>query len=590
MKNFKFYLALLAFGILLIVRLNAQGYLDCPSPVTPVGFTGGTTAPFTTDWKNDPLAGQKTIPVVVHLISGSAALQDNQIRAAINQLNIDFNSVDINWDIEFRLAGVDESGSCTTGITRHPNQLSSNPSVFKISTRWDNTKYLNVWIVPAIDNDLGKWGVVSVQPSTFKVVNGVIQRTDVISGTSNDFDEDDGVVVKEEVVYPNPWSVHTLAHEVGHWLNLLHTFAPDIGPQPGIWEPCHPNSAGAINGDFIEDTPPQKNDYAQSNCSLIDHYCSDAVQEDLSSFMGYAFTCQNKFTQGQREWMHYCLFNFRNFIYSEDNLKCTGADAQSDIVISQPTNWDLSTIPTGIVTIKNELRIQNGGSLTIAAGITVRFCEEARAIVEPGGIIQLYGTLTNRDCNGRMWQGVEVQGIPSVNQFSGMQGKIVTYSGSVISNAVTGLRAGNSAISGPGLGGGIIQCTETVFSNNQRAVQFNPYENHLPIPSAPVTSNFSYFIQCEFVTNAQYLGDNLQFYPDESKFVRFYAFADILGVRGIRFLGCNFINFRNDLPLSSQYGFGIITKESTFSVADYCIGNTLPCSAANQDHCFFVKT
>lgn len=421
-----------AFAFALAVsQTSAQGYLVCPLPDAPA--SGGSTSQFDPSWNTNLATGQKIIPIVFHLIGTSASLQDVHIQSALNQLNADFNSPNLDWDIEFRLAGIGPRGECTNGITRNPGITSQDPSVVKAATRWDNTKYLNVWVLPLIEGDPLKWGVVSAQPSKFQVVGGVIQRTDVIAGTNASFDNTDGVVIKEELIYPNPAQIHTLAHEVGHWLNLLHTFAPcDGGSGSPVWNCCHPVSQGATNGDFIADTPPQQNDFGQSNCSLTDHYCSDGVSEDLSSFMGYAFSCQNKFTQGQREWMFHCLLNFRPLIWSGSNLRCTGVGAQANVVITQQTDWNFTTVPTGFVTITNELRIKNGGILNIAPGIT-----------------------------------------------------------------------------------------------------------------------------------------------------------DLLGVRGIRFLGCNFINEISNLPLSTQYGIGILAKESSFNVGDYCTGISLPCPSANQDHCLF---
>ncbi len=569
------------FAVALAVsRAPAQGYLICPLPDASSG--SGTTSPFDPSWNNNLEIGQKTIPVVFHLLGASSALQDIRIQSALNQLNADFNSTNLDWDIEFALAGIGPRGECTTGIIRYSDITSQDPVVFRPITRWDNTKYLNIWVVPLIDGEPLKYGVVSVKPSKFQVVNGAIQRTDVVAGTSGPFDGSDGVVVKEELIYPNPAQIHTLAHEVGHWLNLLHPFSPCESPDNPVWFCCHPEDQGASNGDFIPDTPPQQDDYGQSNCSLIDHFCSDGIPEDLSNFMGYAFACQNKFTQGQREWMFHCLENFRPFIWSDENLRCTGVGAQSNLEITQPTNWDFTTVPSGYVTIKSELRIKNGGILNIAPGITVQFCDAAKAIVEPGGNVQLFGTLTSA-CQGRMWQGVEVQGTPASNQFGGLQGRFKAHPNSIVSNAVTGIKAGGA---GFGLGGGIVQCTLATLRNNQRAVQFNPYENHLPIPSMPVASNASYFIQCEFITGTDYPGYDPGLYsPNEQ--VPFSAFADLLGVRGIRFLGCNFINEITYLPLPSQYGIGILAKESSFSVGNYCTGPTLPCSEANQDHCLF---
>ena len=43
----------------------------------------------------------------------------------------------------------------------------------------------------------------------------------------------------------------TPAHEVAHWLGLLHTFTSTFNPRSG--DPCHPNS----KGDCVDDTPIQ---------------------------------------------------------------------------------------------------------------------------------------------------------------------------------------------------------------------------------------------------------------------------------------------------------------------------------------------
>lgn len=569
-SNLKLMLWVFAFA-LAVSQATAQGYLICPLPDAPA--SGGTTSPFDPSWNNNLSTGQKIIPIVFHLVGTSSSLQDIHIQSALNQLNADFNSPNLDWDIEFRLVGIGPRGECTTGITRYPGITSQDPKVVKAATRWDNTQYLNVWVLPLIEGDPFDYGVVSAQPSKFQEVSGAIQRTDVIAGTNALFDNEDGVVIKEELIYPNPAQIHTLAHEVGHWLNLLHPFSPcEGGAGSPVWSCCHPLSEGTTNGDFIADTPPQKNDFGQSNCSLTDHYCSDGEPEDLSSFMGYAFACQNKFTQGQREWMFHCLLNFRPFIWSAGNLRCTGVDAQANVVITQQTDWNFTTVPTGFVTITNELRVKNGGVLNIAPGITVQFCDAAKAIVEPGGNVQLFGTLTSA-CQGRMWQGVEVQGTPSSNQSGGLQGRFKAHPNSIVSNAVTGVKAGGP---GFGLGGGIVQCTLATFRNNQRAVQFNPYE----------TSNSSYFIQCEFVTGSDYAGSDPGFYlPNEQ--VPFFAFADLLGVRGIRFLGCNFINETTHLLSHTQYGIGILARESSFNVGDYCTGPVFPCASSSQDHCLF---
>lgn len=299
--------------------------------------------------------------------------------------------------------------------------------------------------------------------------------------------------------------------------------------------------------------------------------------------MGYAHPCQTSFTQRQREWMFACLMLNRSFIWSDQNLRCTG-------VISAPGNisgnvaWNLTTMPTGFVQVPQEIHILANSTLTIAAGITVQFCENAKLVVDPGGHLILDGTLTNT-CYGRMWAGVEVRGSASTNtQYPSMgvymQERMTANAGSIIQNALTGIFVGAA-------GGGIVNCSGTSFLNNQKAVFFEPFENHTPLPAAPVTSNFSGFANCDFTTDAGYLGDNLAFYaPNEVK--KFAVFADLRGIRGISFLGCDFVNLRTDHFSQYDFGRGILSTESGFIVGNFCTSaGPSTCPASNQVKCTF---
>ena len=210
----------------------------------------GTVAPpgstaFSTSWKDNLPTGQKIIPVVVHLLGVANGLSNAQVQTALNLLNSDFNSANLDWDIEFRLAKFDPDGRCTDGITH-------------LSTvKWPNKSYLNIWVVDIVNGDPNNLGVVSVRPSLFQEINGVIMRNDRVAGQNFAFDEQDGVTVKAGTFYPNSGNLHAFTHEVGHWLNLLHTFSPcgDMSGPFNFWTCCHPTSEGTVNGDFIQDTP-----------------------------------------------------------------------------------------------------------------------------------------------------------------------------------------------------------------------------------------------------------------------------------------------------------------------------------------------
>jgi hypothetical protein len=85
----------------------------------------------------------------------------------------------------------------------------------------------------------------------------------------------------------------TLTHEVGHWLNLAHTF------ENGCREP----------GDFVEDTPPQAS--PTSGCPEGRDSCPSAGLDPIHNYMDYSFdSCYTEFTPGQVQrardaWMLY---------------------------------------------------------------------------------------------------------------------------------------------------------------------------------------------------------------------------------------------------------------------------------------------
>ena len=126
-----------------------------------------------------------TIPVVFHVMHSGEAIGDStnisyaQALSCINALNRDFrrtaadggiaNSgpLGVDAEIEFCMAQREPNGNATTGVTRHDmsgDQDYLDSGVYhtaalwrsdfsmKSSVNWDNTQYMNVWVVNKIRN------------------------------------------------------------------------------------------------------------------------------------------------------------------------------------------------------------------------------------------------------------------------------------------------------------------------------------------------------------------------------------------------------------------------------------------------------
>ena len=239
-----------------------------------------------------------TIPVVVHVIFVKNSLgtfgdvTDASINNEINNLNNNFNDPTpgrVNIGLYFKLAQTDPDCRPTTGIVRidasddleyvrkgvhtGTNEGGINQIQLAEKSDWDNTKYLNIWIVFQFsDNNVGGY---AYYPTGAKTVY-------------------DGIVLK---------SLGALTHEMGHAFNLRHTFEGSNGSS------CPLNNDCNTDGDAICDTPPV---LQNTSCDplAINPCTNQPYGEVIFNYMSYS-SCRTQFTSMQRDRMHNALSTYR---------------------------------------------------------------------------------------------------------------------------------------------------------------------------------------------------------------------------------------------------------------------------------------
>ena len=275
------------------------------------------------------------IPVVFHVLhmNGVENISDEQILDALAILNRDyrkqnadtanvhpdFAGMPADIEIEFVLATKAPNGNCFKGITRTYNTISYDGSDGGIQVdaivagndvyqgQWPGNKYMNVFICGEIGGAAGYtynpagWGA-------NQMTNGIWVLHDYVGsiGTSS------------------VGTSRTLTHEVGHWLNLSHTWGSNNNP--GTASSC------SGNGDQVQDTPTC---IGVSACLLNSNTCSNDnaywgfdIRDNVENYMDYSY-CSKMFTEGQRTRMRTALQSTntgRANLWTTANLNAVGAN------------------------------------------------------------------------------------------------------------------------------------------------------------------------------------------------------------------------------------------------------------------------
>jgi hypothetical protein len=215
-----------------------------------------------------------TVPVYFHVITDGAtgSLTNAEISAQIAVLNNTYAGGEggARTGFNFRLAGVTRTDNADWFS---PTPSGNDENAMKRALHTGGPGDLNLYSVTS-DSLLG-WAylpdIVTKPGRTY--LDGVVLNWESVPGASTAFAGryDEG---------------KTATHEVGHWLNLEHTF----------FGGCN------AKGDFVADTPAEKT--PTSGCPAGKDTCTAPGLDPIHNYMDYSYdSCYNQFTPGQAQRM-----------------------------------------------------------------------------------------------------------------------------------------------------------------------------------------------------------------------------------------------------------------------------------------------
>jgi Pregnancy-associated plasma protein-A len=214
-----------------------------------------------------------TVPVYFHVVTDGAigSVTSAQIADQIEVLNVTFGGGEGGADtgFTFELAGVTRTDNARwfyagSGGPEHDMKRTLHRGGADALNLYSTTAgaFLGWAYLPSI-----------VDSPSQAYLDGVVVDWESMRGTSDayagQFDQGE-----------------TATHEVGHWLNLEHTF----------FNGC------SKRGDFVADTPPQKT--PTSGCPEGKDTCPEPGLDPIHNYMDYSFdSCYTEFTSGQAQRM-----------------------------------------------------------------------------------------------------------------------------------------------------------------------------------------------------------------------------------------------------------------------------------------------
>ncbi|MFT5823278.1 MAG: hypothetical protein ACI8ZM_004539 [Crocinitomix sp.] len=279
---------------------------------------------------------QYIIPVVLHVFhngeDGMISLE--QAQSGLDVLNADMQGLNIDWDdvdpafeevkapldVQFCLASLDPDGNPTTGVNYYDDSLKMLNEGDLFAHAWDNFKYFNIYIPKYTGGEWSLFTAYAYYPSLARVeanIDGVFYSS-IRWGYGEHSELEDG----------QEWA-SVVTHEVGHWLDLRHTF----------------ENGCSVPGDYVDDTPPTTGGGIEiEGCYNNDESCGESTNGE--NYMDYNHDCKKMFTQGQVDRMTAALhMAARSNLWSEANLNATGCSDSFATIGNLEVNNVLSIYP-----------------------------------------------------------------------------------------------------------------------------------------------------------------------------------------------------------------------------------------------------
>ncbi len=352
------------------------------------------------------------IPVVFHVLTdqptGVSNISECIIQNQIQVLNNCFrrkagapntNAAGADAEIEFYLARKNPSGGATNGINRvttsncnYTTQGSTTQlNSFRTAAKWPVDKYLNIWVLKTTPT-----------PTSSSIANGV--RGEAFKGgTTITGSQDIGIFIHysyvgsknsgcSNITYLDATGFKaydlgmTLVHEVGHYLNLAHTYGT-----------CGTNIDGC-------DDTPSVSGLPLAFCGTNNNtrgLCSGATRRQWENYLDYTDdACMDRFTACQVNRMRTQLTNiaFYKNLWTSGNFTATGGDIATSVsetsytqagelkIYPNPISDRLTIVSEKSLSTKEPYRIVNIYGQSIKTGFILSNAQSVDMADLPAGI------------------------------------------------------------------------------------------------------------------------------------------------------------------------------------------------------------